>query len=101
MTSLMQFQGETGRRGVRLEFVVENPDGWGTELVKCADCGREHPRIHVAWRKPAGVFGPWIVFRYLGEEHVPDLSIPITVPVLPKGAVPLSNEETGQAWHRV
>lgn len=108
MSSLLQFGGETGRRGVRLEFTLEYPRSedpyapiqWtGPDTYTCAECGREHDRIHVAWRKPAGMFGPWVVFRYNGREHVPDLSIPIGVEKLPRDAVALSDEECSRRWH--
>lgn len=104
MSSLMQFQGETGQRGVRLEFVLrESGAAWDApplEPVECPTCGQTHERIHVAWRRPAGMFGQFVVFRYLGAEHVPDMSIPIDVTQLPHGAVALDDAETCAAWHR-
>jgi hypothetical protein len=88
---------------VRLEFYLTKDGlsyGPPTELVPCLICGKEHPQLYVAWRKPAGFWGAWTVFRYLGEEHVPDLSVPIAVPCPPKGAVKLSAKDNATAWHR-
>lgn len=108
MSSLLQFDGQIDRRkGVRLEFThVLEWSEWNTpekeEMTdtECPICGEKHRRIYVAWRKPAGMFGPWVVFRYLGKENVPDLSIPIWTGDLPKGAVALSDAETFESWHR-
>jgi hypothetical protein len=105
MSSMLQFKGETSyKKGVRLEFVLRRPDAaWNDppeEPVLCGICGKEHERIHVAWRKPAGMWGPWVVFRYNGEEHVPDLSIPISVDKIPRGAVPLEDAQNDSSWHR-
>ena len=106
MSSILQFSGQVGRRGVRLEF-CRGFLPWETERrfvyrepVPCVTCGKDHGQLYVAWRKPCGMFGPWIVFRYNGEEHVPDLSIPIDVDRIPRGARLLSAEENSAAWHR-
>lgn len=105
MSSLLQFSGDIGKRGVRLEFVIEDKDHpWPDPLhypdqFDCPECGEKHPFILTAWRKLAGMFGHWVVFRYLGEEHVPDLSIPIGVPRPPRGSVKLSAEESTKIWH--
>jgi hypothetical protein len=42
--------------------------------------------------------GCWVVFRYNGEEHVPDLSVPISVDTLPRDARPMSIEDTIKTW---
>ena len=103
MSSLLQFNGDVSARGVGLQFVLREDDAaWNApplEEVLCTICGGWHERIHVAYRKPCGMFGPWVVFRYNGEKHVPDLSIPISVDRLPAGAEPLSDEENSKAWH--
>ena len=104
MSSLLQFSGKVDRhKGVRLQFVLERKEGYKTvdigPKVLCDICGRLHSQIYTAWRKPAGMFGCWVVFRYLGEEHVPDLSIPIGVPSLPRGAKALSARDNDRAWH--
>jgi len=92
------------RRGVRLEFTLHEEglcykpplEPW----VPCTVCGGAHEQLWVAWRKPAGVWGAWTIFRYLGETHVPDLSLPITVPRVPKGATRLTPKENSETWHR-
>jgi hypothetical protein len=104
MSSMMQFRGSTDSKGrVGLQFVLRADDAaWNApplEPVACPVCGKEHERIHIAFRRPAGMFGPWVVFRYNGEKHVPDLSIPISVSRLPKDAVALDDDENARAWH--
>lgn len=103
MTSLMQFQGTVSNRGVGLQFVLRQEGAdWNAppeEPVHCTICGKDHERIHVAYRKACGMWGPWVVFRYNGEKHVPDLSIPISVDRIPRGAQPLSDEENARVWH--
>jgi hypothetical protein len=113
MSSLLQFRGKVGRKGVLLEFYLathhkftiggEEHIGALTEPVEeieCPQCGKKHPQLYVAWRKPAGMFGHFVVFRYLGEEQVPDLSIPIAVERVPRGARKLTAEENARHWHR-
>jgi hypothetical protein len=92
------------RKGVRLEFTLHE-DGVCYKpsldpLVPCSICGKAHQQIWVAWRKPAGFWGAWTVFRYLGGEHTPDLSVPIAVPRPPKNAVRLGPTENSRTWHR-
>lgn len=104
MTSLLQFRGDYDQKGrVGLQFVLRADDAGPfdppLEPVGCPVCGKEHERIHVAFRRPAGMFGPWVQFRYNGEIHVPDLSIPISVSRLPKDAVALDDDENARAWH--
>lgn len=67
---------------------LQRPDGSKTKVAK----------LYRIWRKPAGMFGCWVVFRYNGEEHVPDLSIPIGVDKLPRDAEPLTDEEAASYW---
>ena len=111
MSSLMQFRGQTGRRGVRLEFYRVTPCkrfstpspavcGDPVELVTCSICGKEHPRLWRTWRKPAGMMGCWVVFCYNGVENVPDLSCPIAEFRIPKDAIPATDEDNGKMWHR-
>ena len=116
----MQFNGETGRKGVRLQFVLvrkgkdweryngpgsHNPTPDSTSFTEpadtytCATCGRTHARIAVAWRRPVGMWGQWVVFRYNGSEHVPDLSTPIDVFTYPRGSQLLTDEESSRIWH--
>jgi hypothetical protein len=97
MSSLLQFGGKVDpRKGVGLVFALEEE---GASAYDCLDCGRRHERLYEAFRKPVGMFGHWVVFRYNGAEHVPDLSIPITVAELPRGARAMTNEECSKYWH--
>lgn len=118
MSSLLQFNGAIGKKGVQLQaYRVERVWTKGSydcpryfypwsvphtitirtwsysdrevELEHCPQCDREHPKLYGFWRRPRGMFGCWVVFRYLGEEHVPDLSIPIQLEKLPRDAKPL------------
>ena len=108
MSSLMQFGGETGRQGVRLEFVypmkILHAPGHAffvcCDPVPCTTCGKVHGRIYRAWRKPVGMFGPWVQFRYNGDVHAPDLSIPIEVERMPRDAEPVSDDDNARLWHR-
>jgi len=118
MSSLLQFNGCIDKRGVGLEFikstVVKNKvigfdrgtlETWTTEDKDydekhlCTVCGQLHPRMYVAFRKPCGMFGCWVQFRYNGEVHVPDLSIPITVKEYPRDAIRMSDVESSRMWH--
>jgi hypothetical protein len=129
MSSLMQFRGTSSSRGVDLQFVqirkVQRVIGEAANVFGPIDysrpgftdrgfvmvdeeytdtftdpaTGRPLPYIWTAPRKPCGMCGCWVVFRYNGEEHVPDLSIPISVEKMPRGAVRLSQEESLKLWH--
>ena len=105
----MHFRGQVEKQGVGLEFYLVDSEPWyradEVELVECSVCStdavtRTHPQIHRVYRKPAGVFGPWVVFRYNGDKHVPDLSHPIAIVKLPRGAERLSAEENSETWHK-
>jgi len=128
MSSLLQFRGTMSRRGVDLQFtlckvvdkIIGDPqtlcgpltpeqhsrDGRAFILPEKVDIdtfidpetGRPLPFIWIATRKPCGMLGCWVVFRYNGEEHVPDLSIPIRVERIPRGARKLSQEESLKIW---
>lgn len=129
MSSLLQFDGKVDRRGVHLEFYqvaesyAESHKGYwhevsgeyleytdirvlpeecsqATDQHTCSVCGKLHPRLWVAPRKPAGMFGCWVVFRYNGRENVPDLSCPIATYKIPRGAKRLSDDESSKLWHR-
>ena len=114
MSSVLQFTGRVDPgRGYRLEsYLVDevrgSPNTPGStwmkkvprEPVDCIQCDGQHPQLYTAWRVPAGVMGHWVVFRYLGEEHVPDLSTPISVPRLPYKARKMDSGENSVAWHR-
>ncbi len=107
MSSMLQFDGQTGPQGVRLEFYLtaregsDNPVlGEDVDLCACTRCDASHPHLWTAWRKPAGQVGCWVGFRYNGEEQFPDLSLPIPVFKIPRGAQRMTIEENAEAWHR-
>lgn len=103
--NLWQSSFRTSRtKGVRLDFTLHE-EGLCYKpplepLVPCTVCGGAHEQLWVAWRKPAGSWGAWTIFRYLGAAHVPDLSVPIAVPRVPKGATKLTRKENAETWHR-
>ena len=118
MSSLLQFNGVIDKRGVGLEFIKSTIvkqkvigfdrgtlETWTTddtdydEKHVCTVCGQLHPRMYVAFRKPCGMWGCWVKFRYGGEVNAPDLSIPITVKEYPKGAIRMSDVESSRMWH--
>lgn len=106
MSSLLQFNGRSDRRGVGLIFCAKPgsrySDDGGRLLVpqfRCSICGKWHERLFEAFRKPCGMLGCWVVFRYNGKEQVPDLSVPIDVDKLPKGARMMSIKECERHWH--
>ena len=107
MSSLLQFKGNTKGGKVGLQFYrtakQENDKVpllcEPTEQVPCAICGKSHPRLWIAYRRPVGMCGCWVVFRYLGTEHVPDLSLPIPTFDIPKGAVKSTDKENANLWH--
>lgn len=107
----MQFNGQVARKGVGLEMYLTRrvhpmpslPDYYvdePIELLACPQCGRQHEQLYRVWRKPAGMLGCWVVFRYNGKEHVPDLSCPLGVDKLPRGAEKLSPQDNAIAWHK-
>lgn len=115
--SWLQFSGPISRQGFGLVFYLIAPccriigakghepglygyETWvDVELETCRECSLTHPVIYRAYRKPAGTWGCWTVFRYNGEEHVPDLSVPIYVTQIPKGGVKLTPEQAAEYWH--
>lgn len=67
--------------------------------VPCYICNKTHPRIWIAIRKPCGMMGVWVQFRYNGDIHVPDLSVPISIWKMPKDAVKMTDQESSLYWH--
>ncbi len=55
-------------------------------------------KLYRIWRKPAGMSGCWVQFRYNGEVHVPDLSVPIGTRTLPRDAEELTHQEAADYW---
>jgi hypothetical protein len=123
MSSLLQFEGKYRRSPrhpwlteIGLEFVRYVDDRHFQEMmylkkksiddcyldpkVECTICGKSHPQIGVAYRRPRGMLGCWVQFQYLGSLHSPDLSVPISVPEWPKGTYILNQQENSENWHR-
>lgn len=110
MSSLLQFGGQVSWRGVHLQCYQTKPRpeprwadipacGDAVELVPCAKCGESHARLHIFVRKPVGMLGCWVQFRYCGAIHAPDLSVPIALFTLPRDARPVTDEENARLWH--
>lgn len=106
MSSLLQFNGRIvgGKVGLLFQKIEKEPWAGITREVNhdnfiCSLCGKDHPRLYEAFRRPAGMFGHWVIFRFNGGEHVPDLSLPISVEKLPRDAKMVLQEETEKFWH--
>jgi len=111
----MQFSGKVSSQGVHL-VAQKMPAGYphnrnGDVLhsghmespeieFTCPTCGRKHGLLHTFIRKPRGMCGCWVVFQYNGEEHVPDLSVPLSLDRLPKDAVAMTEAESAEYWHK-
>lgn len=114
MSSLLQFNGTCSRRGVDLQFVkvrtekrwIGSPDLAGSFQMDhkvdadtfVAPDGKTYSHIYIATRKPCGMLGCWVLFRYNGETHAPDLSVPTSVEKMPRDAKRLSAEESLKIW---
>tara|TARA_R110000772_G_scaffold249530_2_gene363919 strand:+ start:66413 stop:66745 length:333 start_codon:yes stop_codon:yes gene_type:complete len=109
MSSLLQFNGEYSNKGVGLMgYLQEKVEGEileaPSETFICKECKMPHSKIYQFFRKPKGMFGNWVVFRYNKLDHVPDLSTPITFSKsrgekLPRDAKPLSEDYCSKYWH--
>lgn len=123
-TSLMQFSGSISRdKGVGLLFYLvtkgkdwekyNGPDAYKPSPKSTTFCDDKEPitlinpkhgqpstvpQLYRVWRKPCDTCGCWVGFRYLGEVHFPDLSVPIPSHELPKGAEKLTDEEMIKYW---
>lgn len=93
MSSLLQFGGRIKNGKVGLLFQLEG------EEYTCQVCGHSHPKLWEAFRRPRGMFGHWVIFMYNGEEHVPDLSVPITVEKLPRDTNRVDCHTSNKYWH--
>lgn len=108
MSSLLQHDGARSADGrkVRLLFVLrrENPRYPGSAV--CGDDaetfigpdGKTRPTIYFAYRRPVGMLGCWVQFRYCGDVHAPDLSVPISTFALPRDAVRMPDAEAFAYW---
>lgn len=73
-------------------------DSEKVELTKPDGTTMREPKLYRIFRRPVGMFGCWVEFRYNGETHAPDLSVPIRVEKLPRDAVALTDEESVKYW---
>lgn len=102
MSSLLQFSGIVDHRGVGLLFYVTYDGSLlspSRETFPCNRCVRLHETLYRAFRRPVGMLGCWVQFRYNGKIHAPDLSLPIPVAEVPLGATRLNETEAIAYWH--
>lgn len=101
MSSLLQHRGRITKRGVGILGYLTKKESYGepVEEYTCAKCGRKHPVLYEFFRKPRGMFGCWCIFHINGKEQVPDLSIPMWLPRVPRDATKLSTEKASKYWH--
>ncbi len=85
--------------GTRRDYYLKDSEmcGDATDVIFMPD-GSVLPRLWTFARKPKGMFGCWVVFRYNGKDHVPDLSSPQGMFKLPRDARPMSITETIKTW---
>lgn len=105
MSSLMQFDGVVGAKGVQLIAYLTREEevvGEGYSYKKAVDVeiipGTNLPVLYTFWRKPKDMWGPWVVFRYNGEDHAPDLSIPLHLEKLPRDAERMGDQAAIRYW---
>lgn len=97
MSSLMQFEGRMSReKGVGLLCYLVQQDNEFQETEYIGET--KHPVIYEFFRKPVGMWGAWVVFRYHGDTHAPDLSIPLRLVTLPKGAERVPDQAALRYW---
>lgn len=102
----MQHDGElsTDRRCVVLKMYLVSEDKERhfeepLEHFHCTKCGKKHEVLYKMSRRPVDMLGCWVRFRYNGALHAPDLSIPLRVTKLPRGAVRVTDEAASVYWH--
>ena len=98
MSSLLQHHGTVRGGKVELLCYLCTKTKYGSLTVPVEEDRKGRPILYRFWRKPAGSWGAWAVFRYFGEKQVPDLSVPIRVEELPKGAERLTEAEAEKYW---
>lgn len=69
-----------------------------SEPVKVDGVKGTVPKLYRIFRRPLGMFGCWVTFRYNGETHAPDLSVPTRVEKLPRDAIALTDDEAARYW---
>ena len=96
----MQHHGGRSKDGSKVELLLEllQPGtSFPAEMFTGPD-GKRRGVLHRIYRRPAGTLGCWVVFRYNGEEHGPDLSIPISVFKLPRDAERVPDDVAYRYW---
>ena len=106
MSSLLQHPGRVTSKGVGLIMTLvksaePGTDGYAEPVHErwCDVCSKHHEQLYEVFRKPVGMLGQWVLFHYNGERHAPDLSVPIMVTKLPRGAREFSSYEAENYWH--
>jgi hypothetical protein len=116
MSSLLQHHGGRSADGRRVELMCyqvkkgadweryNGPDAYqpnqdSTTFTDPVEVdGNGNPVLWRFFRKPKGMFGQFVVFRYNGEDHVPDLSVPIQLFKLPRDAERVPEEVSNNYW---
>lgn len=75
-------------------------DAEQVELIRPDGTKAIVPKLYRIYRKPKGMFGCWVVFRYNGKDQVPDLSVPIAVHKLPKDAEAVPEDYAVKYWFK-
>jgi len=119
MSSLLQHHGGRSADGRKVELLFipvvkgprwdefngpnayqPNPDSttFCTDAETFTHEGKTYAQLYRVYRRPVGMWECWVVFRYNGAEHVPDLSVPISTLRLPRDAKPLTQAECLAYW---
>jgi hypothetical protein len=115
MSSLLQHHGGRSADGRRVELMCyqvkkgpewdrfngptsRNPSPDSTTFTDPVELENDRPVLWRFFRVPRGMFGQFVVFRYNGEDHVPDLSIPIELFTLPRDAERVPYKEADKYW---
>ena len=117
MSSLLQHHRgvESNGKVQLLAYQVEKTEKWykyngpesnspspdSTTFTDNADLTEDgYPFLWEFYRKPKGMWGNWVVFRWNNEDHVPDLSVPMSMFdfQMPRDARKLSAEESAKHW---
>jgi len=69
------------------------------EMESDPETGGQMETLYVIKRKLRGTFGHFPVFRINGEDHVPDMSLPMAIDRLPRDAVRLTPAQSARLWH--
>ena len=92
MSSLLQSPLRVERRGIEIYLIREkdSKDKNGKFVMR--------PPLYRIWRKPAGMWGCWVLIRLNGKEYPMDFSVPHTMYRLPRDAKPVSAEDADKYW---